>query len=172
MAKQGAATAWNQATSTSWVRTAHTRQQVELYVAMLQTVGELQRQFNELFKDEDLSWAQYNVLRILRGAGPAGAPCGEVGDRLIQHDPDVTRLTDRLEKRGLIARGRDTLDRRVVRTRITAAGLELLSRLDPEVDALHERQLGHLSPAQIVSLTSALERVRLGASPSSSSRQA
>ena len=151
----------------SWVRSDRTKHEVDLYVSMLQTVGELQRQFSDLFKDEDLSWPQYNVLRILRGAGPAGATCGEVGGRLIQHDPDVTRLTDRLEKRGLIARGRDPLDRRVVRTRITAAGLAVLDRLDPLVDALHDRQLGHLSDAQIASLTGALQRVRLGAAPSS-----
>jgi DNA-binding MarR family transcriptional regulator len=167
MTKKRPVAARNDAVGTSWVRSAQTKKQVDLYIAMLQTVAELQRQFNDLFKDEDLSWAQFNVLRILRGAGPAGATCGEVGGRLIQHDPDVTRLTDRLEKRGLIARGRDPLDRRVVRTRITAAGLALLDRLDPMVDALHDQQLGHLSDAQIASLTSALQRVRLGAAPPS-----
>lgn len=165
MAKKRPAAAPREGTSTSWVRSERTKHQVELHVAMLHTVDELRRQFNELFKVEDLSWPQYNVLRILRGVGPAGATCGEVGDRLIQHDPDVTRLTDRLEKRGLIARGRDTLDRRVVRTRITTAGLALLARLDPLVDEMHDRQLGHLSDAQIAALTSAMQRVRLGAEP-------
>ncbi len=153
--------------STAWVRSDRTRHQVDLYVTLLQTVAELQRQFNELFKDEELSWPQYNVLRSLRGAGPAGATCGAGGGRLIQHDPDVTRLTDRLEKRGLIARGRDTLDRRVVRTRNTTAGLALLDRLDPRVDALHERQLGHLTEAQTSQLTTAMARVRAGAASAS-----
>ena len=72
MAKKRPVAARNEAVGTSWVRNAQTKKQVELYIAMLQTVAELQRQFNDLFKDEDLSWAQYNVLRILRGAGPAG----------------------------------------------------------------------------------------------------
>ena len=167
MVKKRPSAARSDAVSTAWVRSDRTKRQVELHVAMLLTVDELRRQFNELFKVEDLSWPQYNVLRILRGVGSAGATCGEVGDRLIQHDPDVTRLTDRLEKRGLIARGRDTLDRRVVRTRITAAGLAMLARLDPLVDEMHDRQLGHLSDAQIASLTSAMQRVRIGAAPPS-----
>ena len=160
MAKTRKAAATGGTSATGWVRSDRTKQQVALHVAMSQAVDELRRQFNELLKDEDLSWPQYNVLRILRGAGPAGATCGEVGDKLIQHDPDVTRLTDRLERRGLIARGRDTLDRRVVRTRITAAGLAMLARLDPRVDELHEQQLGHLSDAQVAALTETMERVR------------
>ncbi|HEX5215742.1 MAG TPA: MarR family transcriptional regulator [Vicinamibacterales bacterium] len=163
MAKKRTAAARSDAASTAWVRSERTKHQVSLYLSMLQAVDDLHRQFTELFKDDDLSWPQYNVLRILRGAGPAGATCGEVGERLIKHDPDVTRLTDRLEKRGLIARGRDTLDRRVVRTRITAAGLALLARLDPLVDEMHDRQLGHLSDAEITALTSAMHRVRGGA---------
>ena len=106
---------------------------------------ELERESVELLKTADLSPAQYNVLRILRGAGPEGATCGDVTSKLVKHDPDVTRLLDRLERRELIVRTREVSDRRVVRTRITKAGLALLAELDDPVDALHERQLGHLS---------------------------
>src|SRR5581483_10329175 len=83
----------------------------------------------QLLKTEDLSPPQYNVLRILRGS-PDGLPCSEIGGRMITRDPDITRLLDRLEKRSLIARGRDENDRRVVLTRITPEGLALLARLD------------------------------------------
>src|SRR5687767_7542143 len=141
-----------------WTRSPRTSAQVELQIAILQAAGEFERDFVELVKDEDLSPAQYNVLRILRGAGEPGLTCGEVGGRLIRHDPDVTRLMDRLERRHLIERTRDTRDRRVVRTTITQTGLDLLARLDPEVDALHERQLGHLSEEQLAQLI-ALVRV-------------
>jgi DNA-binding MarR family transcriptional regulator len=130
--------------------------------AALKTAGHLERGFAELFKAHDLSLTQYNVLRILRGSGPDGATCGDVGDNLIQHDPDVTRLLDRLDRRGLIERGRDTKDRRVVRTRITKAGLALLADLDGPVDDVHERQLGHLSEERLAELTAILDAVREG----------
>jgi len=130
------------------------------YAAIVQTSEHLQRGFAELFKAHDLSLTQYNVLRILRGAGPEGATCGHVAGHLIQHDPDVTRLLDRLDRRGLIARGRDTKDRRVVRTRITDAGLALLAELDAPVDALHKRQLGHVSEARLDTLAETLAAVR------------
>ena len=77
--------------------------------------------------------------------------------RLIRHDPDVTRLTDRLEKRGLLDRTREAADRRIVRTRITAAGLALLADLDDPIDRLHERQMGHMSEQRLASLKKLLE---------------
>jgi DNA-binding MarR family transcriptional regulator len=83
-----------------------------------------------LFKSFGLSGPQYNVLRILRGARGEDLSCHEVGNRLLKRVPDVTRLLDRLEARGLIERWRCTDDRRVVRTRITDAGLELLGQID------------------------------------------
>ena len=114
----------------------------------------------ELLKGEELSLSQYNILRILRGAGDAGLACGQVGGRLVRHDPDVTRLMDRLEKRGLIARAREPQDRRVVRTKITAEGLALLGRLDGPIDRLHERQLGHMSERRLATLRSLLAEAR------------
>jgi DNA-binding MarR family transcriptional regulator len=134
----------------------------EAYIALLSTASALERDFTELLKPHDLSGAQYNVQRNLRGAGPEGETCGEVGGRLIRHDPDVTRLLDRLEKRGLIARGRDTRDRRIVRTRITDTGLELLTTLDEVIDAVHEKQLGHMSEAELRRLIATMGAVSGG----------
>ena len=112
-----------------------------------------------VLKAEDLSSTQYNVLRILRGA-PEGLPCGEIANRMITRDPDVTRLLDRLEKRGLISRNRETKDRRMVLTRITDEGLELLERMDSPVRQAHERQLGHLGHERLEMLTELLRVCR------------
>lgn len=111
----------------------------ELLVSLLRTTDVLEERFDRMVKPFGISMTQYNVLRILRGAGPGGRTCGEIGERLIAREPDVTRLLERLEKAGYIARTRDTADRRVVVTRITAAGLKLLSELDKpmrELDGL------------------------------------
>jgi MarR family transcriptional regulator, organic hydroperoxide resistance regulator len=147
-------------TATSPVRSKRAKSESDAFLAIVGTAEDLQRGFSELFKTHDLSPAQYNVLRILRGAGPDGLTCGGVSERLVQHDPDVTRLLDRLEKRALIERHRDQKDRRVVRTAITEGGLELLALLDGPVDALHEQQLGHLSDAKLSELTTLLEDAR------------
>src|SRR6266849_6704672 len=104
---------------------------------------------------ERSSATQYNVLRILRGA-PEGLPCGEIASRMITRDPDVTRLLDRLEKRGLISRCRETKDRRTVMARITQEGLKLLTRLDEPVQADHRKQLGHLGRERLRTLTELL----------------
>ncbi|HUF48228.1 MAG TPA: MarR family transcriptional regulator [Vicinamibacterales bacterium] len=132
----------------------------DTYLALVRAVGEFEREAAELLRKFDLSAAQYNVLRILRGAGPGGATCGEVGGQLLRHDPDVTRLLDRLEAAGLISRSRDTADRRVVRTRITDAALALLDRLDAPVTELHTRQFGHVPDATLASLRGLVEQVR------------
>ena len=109
----------------------------------------------QVLKTEDLSATQYNVLRILRGA-PEGLPWGEIASRMITRDPDVTGLLDRLEKRGLISRCRETKDRRTVMARITPDGLKLLSRLDEPVQAAHRKQLGHLGRERLRVLTELL----------------
>jgi DNA-binding MarR family transcriptional regulator len=141
-------------------RSARTVAQYDAYLAILHAAETLQRQLTELLRESDLSLAQYNVLRILRGAGSTGLACGEVAGRMIRHDPDMTRLLDRLEKRHLTERTREPKDRRVVRTRITQAGLTLLADLDEPIDALHERQLGHLSPDRLADLTAVLHDTR------------
>jgi DNA-binding MarR family transcriptional regulator len=134
----------------------------DAFLAIVRAAEELQRGAVELFKDYDLSLAQYNVLRILRGAGPAGATCGDVAGSLIRHDPDVTRLLDRLDTRGLIERGRDPKDRRIVRTKITKAGAALLAELDEPVADLHARQLGHVSDKRLDELVALLGEARAG----------
>jgi len=108
----------------------------------------------------ELSPTQYNVLRILRAAGPEGLPCGRIGEKMLTREPDMTRLLDRLEKRKLIERWRDTADRRVVRGRIAPDGLKVLAGLDEKILALHRDQLGHLGNPKLRQLADLLENVR------------
>ncbi len=145
-------------------RTKTHQRPADAFLAIVRAAEELQRGAAELFKEHDLSPAQYNVLRILHGAGPEGATCSDVAGSLIQHDPDVTRLLDRLDARGLIERGRDAKDRRVVRTKITKAGTALLAELDAPVAALHTRQLGHVSDKRLDELVALLDEARAGRS--------
>ena len=112
-----------------------------------------------VFKPAGLSPAQYNVLRILRGAGEHLA-CGEIADRMIARDPDMTRLLDRLEKRKLVSRCRQQDDRRVVAVRITDAGLKLLAELDPRVLGAHREQLSHMTESELKQLIALLEKAR------------
>jgi len=126
---------------------------------LVRTADLLARGPAQLLKTEDLSGNQYNVLRILRGA-LEGLTCGEIGSRMITRDPDITRLLDRLEKRGLVARARETKDRRVVLTRISPEGLKLLSRLDEPMQEVHRRQLGHLGARRLMMLARILEAAR------------
>ena len=129
------------------------------FLELFRTTDMLSRGLVAVLKTEDVSANQYNVLRILRGA-PDGLPCGEIANRMITRDPDITRLLDRLEKRGLISRCRETKDRRMVMARITPDGLKLLARLDEPVEEAHRRQLGHLGMARIRALTELLHAAR------------
>ena len=114
----------------------------------------------ETLKSYDLTPAQYNVLRILRGAGADGLCREDIRERLIAQVPDVTRLLDRLEKARLVERARDTVDRRLVNTRITHAGLEILKKLDKPISDAHAKQLGHLTKAELKTLIALLEKAR------------
>jgi DNA-binding MarR family transcriptional regulator len=134
--------------------------EAQVFVTLMRTADALARGAEALLKPFSLSGTQYNILRILRGAGEKGLACREVGCRLISRDPDLTRLLDRMESRGLIARAREAQDRRVVRTRITAEGLRLLGELDRPVRELHRRQLGHLPATQLRQLSNLLDRAR------------
>jgi DNA-binding MarR family transcriptional regulator len=131
------------------------------YLDLMRTTEMLSRPLAQLLKTEDLSPAQYNVLRILRGS-PEGLTCGEIASRMITRDPDITRLLDRLEKRKLISRSRESRDRRVVLTRIASDGLELLARLEQPVQETHRRLLGHLGPERLRTLAQLLEICRSG----------
>ena len=128
---------------------------------LFRTSDLLSRAGAQLLKSEDLSPTQYNVLRILRGA-PDGLPCGEIASRMITRDPDITRLLDRLSHRRLIGRRRESKDRRVVLTRITPEGLDVLARLDGPMQQTHRKQLGHLGPDRLKQLAELLETVRSG----------
>ncbi len=129
------------------------------FLDLFRTCDLLSRGPAEVLKTEDLSPTQYNVLRILRGA-PKGLPCGEIAGRMITRDPDITRLLDRLAKRGLIARRRETRDRRVVLTKIAPEGLEVLARLDGAIQQSHRQQLGHLGRERLKKLADLLEAAR------------
>lgn len=132
----------------------------ESYLSLLRTADALERREAELLKAWQLTPTQYNALRILRGAGEGGATCGEIGQRMLTKDPDVTRLIDRLETRGLIARARSKTDRRVVLTRITPAGLDLLAELDEPSRARPKALLGHLSRTELRELIRLLDLAR------------
>jgi len=132
----------------------------EAYLGLLRTADTLLRGMVAVLKPAGLSPAQYNVLRILRGAGDRGLACGEVGERMITRDSDITRLLDRLEVRRLIARGRDRADRRVITTRITSEGLQALKRLDAATQEFPKRRMGHLGAERLRSLTRLLDLLR------------
>ena len=135
----------------------------EALLSVIRTADVLNRASAELFKPHDLSPTQYNVLRILRGtcpAGTSGLACSAIADQMLTRDPDMTRLLDRLEKRGLISRSREEKDRRVVRTCITDKGLDVLKELDPVIADCHRKQLGHMSGEQLRQLIELLEVAR------------
>jgi DNA-binding MarR family transcriptional regulator len=133
------------------------------FLELLRTTDMLSRGLIPILKAEDLSPNQYNVLRILRGS-PEGLPCGEIASRMITKDPDITRLLDRLEKRDLIFRCRETKDRRMVMARITPEGLKLLARLDEPVQNGHRKQLGHLGRERLKTLGELLQAARTAVS--------
>ena len=127
---------------------------------IVRTAEVLQRAIADFLDAFGLSSAQYNVLRILRGAGPAGATCSQIGKRMLTHDPDITRLLDRMEARGLISRARDGADRRAVITRITETGLGLTGKIDQPLQELFATRLGKFGRDEFESLTAQLEKVR------------
>lgn len=132
----------------------------QLFVNLLRTARQLLDDFDRLLRQCDLTQPQYNILRILRGAGADGLPSGEIGERMVGRDPDVTRLLDRMEERGLVVRTRSTADRRVVTAQLTPKGLRMVNDIDAPLLALHARQLGHLSAEEKESLNALLERAR------------
>ncbi len=132
----------------------------EVYLNLLRTGDAISQRVEKLLNASGLSGTQYNVLRILRGAGSQGLTCGETGERMVTHDPDITRLLDRLEKRKLITRARGTSDRRVVTTKITREGLRLLKSLDQPVAELHRKLFRHVPRQELRKLSSLLEQVR------------
>ncbi len=136
----------------------------EAFLAIVRTAAQLTDQMEQVLRPEGIGTAQYNVLRILRGSEPAGLCRNQVRDRMLTRMPDMTRLLDRMEHAGLVARTRGTDDRRVVTTRITSAGLDVLDRLHDNVLEEHRRRLAHVGSANLRMLSTLLEQVRRGAS--------
>ena len=132
----------------------------EALVALQRTADRLHWRLSEMLKAHGLSPTQYNALRILRGAGDEGRACCEIAERMINRDPDITRLVDRLERRGLVVRSREGRDRRVITTRITPAGLELLRALDGPVEEFNRKMLGPMGEQQLQTLIRLLESAR------------
>ncbi len=135
----------------------------EAFLGLQRTASLLLQSLGRALKGQDLTPAQYNTLRILRGAEPDSLTCGEIGERLVSPGPDVTRLLDRLEQRGLVTRVRDGEDRRVVRARITVSGLDLLTALDEPVGRVLGQMLGSLGEERLRTLVALLGEARRGA---------
>ena len=115
---------------------------------------------DELFNGYELTAQQYNALRLLKAEYPGTLPTLVLSARLVSHAPDITRLVDRLEERGLVIRQRMPDNRRVVQIGITSAGLALLKQLEQPVRECHLKQLGHLAPEQLQSLADLLRTAR------------
>jgi DNA-binding MarR family transcriptional regulator len=132
----------------------------EAHVSIARTAALLDRAFAQLLKPHGITPTQYNVLRILRGAGAAGLCRNEVGARLVTPVPDVTRLLDRMADMKLIARQRSDDDRRLVRTHLTAKGLDLVNGLDSVLRPSLQQRLAHVPREQIEALVETLAEVR------------
>lgn len=130
----------------------------QVFLALQMTAEHLQHASAQFFHRYDLSPTQYNALRILRGAGDAGLACSAIAGRMIHADPDITRLLGRLELRGLVGRGRDREDRRVVVAHITRAGLELLHSMDRPLQQYLRQMFAGMPTARLRSLLTLLEQ--------------
>jgi DNA-binding MarR family transcriptional regulator len=133
---------------------------VETFLNLQRTAERLGAEEHALLRTAGLSAPQYNVLRILRGAGPEGHPCQEIGARMLTRVPDVTRLVDRLVDAGYVERSRNDADRRVVRVRILKTGISLLDKLDAPVDALPTTLFAALSQTELQTLNELLVKAR------------
>lgn len=138
---------------------AFTSPEHEVLVGLQIVAARIMEPWEQFLKSHgELTLNQYNVLRILRGSHPAGLPSGEIADRMIARDPDITRLVDRLENRDLVTRVRNRQDRRVVEVLITDKGLKLLRSLDHHVDRFPRNMLGHLGPKKLEQFRALLEQ--------------
>src|SRR5688572_2562644 len=143
-------------------RKAFTSLQQEAFLNVLRTSSTLTDDLEELLRPYGISATQYNVLRILRGSEPGGLCRNELRDRMLTRMPDMTRLLDRLEEAGLVVRAREDDDRRMVRSKISAAGLKLLTELDDVTSEQERQRLGYMSADQLRTLIDLLALVRQG----------
>jgi DNA-binding MarR family transcriptional regulator len=132
----------------------------EATLSIARTEAALRQPLEELLKGAGVSLTQYNVLRILRGAGPEGLTRNEIRDRLINRMPDVTRLLDRMEDAGWVTRARETEDRRCVATHLSRSGRALVDSLDAPVQEEHVRRLSHMTRTQLRTLIDLLALAR------------
>lgn len=136
--------------------------EVELYLNVVRTEDLLSWSVTRFLKSHGLSQPQYNVLRILRGAGPEGLACSHIADRMVARVPDITRLLDRLESAGHVTRKRSATDGRKVIATATEKALQLLAELDAPLREVHREQLGHLGEDHLRTLIGLLEQCRQG----------
>lgn len=134
--------------------------EAQVYVNLTRLQDQLWNGFVPLLRGHDLSHAQYNFLRVLRGGDPRGMACQAIAEQLIERVPDVTRLVDRLEATGLVERASTAQDKRVVLVRLTRKGVDLLARLDRPIDDVHRRQLAHLTRRELAELNRLLLEAR------------
>jgi DNA-binding MarR family transcriptional regulator len=139
----------------------HSRKE-EAAVALLRTTDLLRRMIAGVVESKGITAQQYNVLRILRGAGDHGLPTLDIADRMIEQTPGITRLIDRLETKGLVSRERCPTDRRQVFCRISKSGLRLLGALDAPIRDAEERALSALGERELSTLIRLLDRTRDG----------
>ena len=129
-------------------------------LGLLRTADAIKRSLAHLVEPHGITPQQYNVLRILRGAGPEGLPTLTIGERMVEQTPGVTRLIDRLERKGLVVRTPCPKDRRRVFCQITPKGLDLLEELDEPVNRWDVQTVSILPPSDVDSLIKLLDRVR------------
>jgi DNA-binding MarR family transcriptional regulator len=132
----------------------------ETYVALLRTADDAKRFVSQVLESQDVTLQQYNVLRILRGAGSDGLPTLAVAERMIERTPGVTRLIDRMERKGWVERHRCTEDRRRVWCKITETGIALLDALDAPIDSVDDAFSHALDEQELAQLGSYLDRIR------------
>jgi MarR family transcriptional regulator, organic hydroperoxide resistance regulator len=135
----------------------------EVLLNLRRTADVLEREVVLTLKPYELTPSQYNVLRILRGAGASGLMCSEIGERMVTRDSDITRLLERLQKRSLITRQRDVKDRRIINTCITDEGLKLLAELDVPMEESSKKRLSHFSREMLEQLNALLVLARINA---------
>ena len=140
------------------MRNGNSRLPEELFVTLQRAATTLLDEFASLMRPQGLTAAQYNVLRILRGAHKEPLSCSAIAGRMVTRDSDITRLVDRLEKQGLAMRVRECPDRRVIYVRITEKGLDLLKQLDRRVEDFHQQQFEHLNDREIQHLYALLKK--------------
>jgi len=133
----------------------------EAALSLFRTTGLVRRFHAQVVEKKDLTLQQYNVLRILRGAGPEGLPTLTISERMVERMPGITRLIDRLVERGWVERRRSEEDRRLVLCSLTPAGGELLAELDPAIDEADDECLAMLTAEEQEQMIKILDKIRL-----------